>query len=509
MTDADGGAAERIAAARAALGGDPARAEALALAALDALGEDAGLRGVLAAARLALGRPREAIVDFRLARKWGGDDADLLFAMGVAYRELGRIDAAAECWEAAIVRDPGHADAIVNRTLAAMQAGEWKIAATVAAAGLDRGVGDPCLPLWLGHAYAKQHRDAEAAAAYRRAIAAAPENVEAWFALALALRDISAFAAARAALARVLDLDPGHADAGFEAAQLHLMAGDWEKGFALWDRRLARRLLLLPDDLPGAAWNGEPLPSGTLLLQAEQGFGDALQFLRYAPLAAERVGRLVLRVHPQLVRLLERADAAWSVVPFAAPVAADAHAPLLSLPRLLGVFDPRVDLAACLAVPRREPVGRPRIGLVWAGNPAHYNDSRRSSSFAEFLRLRRVSGCDFVHFQFGADAAAIRRDWPELVDGTAGAADFADTAARYAACDLLVGVDTAAVHLAGAIGVPAWVLVPKVADWRWGEAGERSPWYATARVLRQETAGDWAGLLERVAAELATRIGRG
>ncbi len=490
-----------VAACRAALGAnDPARAESLALGFLETLGEEPRLRGIVGAARLARGDARAAIADFQLARAWGGDDADLYFALGEAWRRAGDLDEAMACWRCAIARDPGHADATVNATLSALRAGDWEAARSLAENGLAQGVADPRLPLWLGHALAKLHREAEAAIAYRAAVERAPGDAGAWFALALSLRDQRQFGAARAALARVLDIAPDHADAGFEAAQLDLMRERWAEGFALWDWRLRRRLALLPDDLPGRPWDGSVLPEVTLLLQAEQGLGDTLQFLRYAFLAARRVGRIVLRVHPPLVRLLDRPDLPWTVTELGVPAAADVHAPLLSLPRILGEASPRADLAAYLhSVAPRDPSRRRRVALVWAGSPTHHNDARRSCRFADFLVLRRVARIDFVHFQLDADRAAVRRDWSELADGGAGVADCLDTALRLRDCDLAICVDTAIAHLAGAMGLPVWVLVPFVADWRWGVAGSASPWYASARVWRQDSPGDWDGPLARIA----------
>ncbi len=356
-----------VAACRAALGAnDPARAESLALGFLESLGEEPRLRGVVGAARLARGDARAAIADFQMAQAWGGDDADLHFALGEAWRRAGDPEAAAAGGRRASARDPGHADATGNATLSALRAGDWEAARALAEGGLAHGVADPRLPLWLGHAFAKLHREAEAAIAYRAAVERAPGDAGAWFALALSLRDQRQFGAARAALARVLEIAPDHADAGFEAAQLDLMRERWAEGFALWDWRLRRRLPLLPADLPGRPWDGAALPGEPLLLQAEQGLGDTLQFLRYAGLAARRVGRVVLRVHPPLLRLLDRPDLPWTVADLGAPTAAEVHAPLLSLPRILGEASPRVDLAG-ICDPTRRAIRRAAAASPWSG----------------------------------------------------------------------------------------------------------------------------------------------
>jgi Flp pilus assembly protein TadD len=465
----------------------------------DKTGGDRSPARVLGDARLAAGDAPAALEYYRMAI--AADDAcpDLLYAAGVAEHRCGDLAAARSFWRRALVLRPDHPDAAINATLAAMQAGDWAEAEEIAAAAIAAGVPDVRLLLWRGHALAKQFREVEAATAYRAAVAADPASVEAWFALGLGLRDLGAHDAARTSFAQVLKLAPEHVEAAFEAAQLDLMAGRWQAGFALWPARLRRRTTLLPEAMEGEAWDGAPL-AGTLVLQAEQGIGDCLQFLRYAGLAAERVGRLVLRVHPPLLRLLNRSDFPWMAVPFGEAVAADAHAPLLDLPRLLECADPCAGRAAWLAA---EPWRRRdnRVGLVWSGNPAHHNDGRRSAGFGPFRELKRVAGVSFCHFQWGG-AAEAAADWPELVDATAEAIDFADTALQMAKCDLIVSVDTAAAHLAGALGVPAWVLVPDIPDWRWGGSGDATPWYPRASVWRQASRGGWNELLDRVAEAL-------
>lgn len=463
----------------------------------DKTGDDGAGLHRMGDACLGAGDAAAARDHYRMAIALGREDPDLHYALGVAEQLCGDLVAAARCWRRVLALAPGHADAAVNATLAALQSGDWAAAADLAEEALAVGNPDPRLHLWLGHARAKQMREVEAASAYRAAVAAAPASVEAWMSLGLALRDLAAFEAAHRAFGQVLALAPDHAEAAFEIAQLDLLAGRWREGFGRWDARLRRRVALLPETMDGVPWTGATL-AGTLLVQAEQGLGDTLQFLRYAFAAAARVRRLVVRVHPPLLRLLNDPAFPWLAVPFGAPVAADAWAPLLSLPLLLGTPDPCADRAAWLARGRHTRRGA-TVGLVWSGNPAHHNDGRRSAGFAPFLALRGVSGVQFRHFQFGATAAETAA-WPDLADATAGARDFADSAERMAACDLVITVDTAAAHLAGALGVPAWVLVPDVPDWRWGAAGAATPWYPTARVWRLAARGAWDALLERVAA---------
>jgi tetratricopeptide (TPR) repeat protein len=297
-----------------------------------------------------------------------------------------------------------------------------------------------------------------------------------------------------------------------------LLLGRYEEG---WREYEARLKLLPPRSFSAPRWNGEPLPGGAIYLHCEQGFGDSVHFIRYAPLvrAHSKAARVILECQPELVRLL-LANVGWEaeIVPRAAgneeprlPV--DAHLPLPSLPLVLGLYEPlpmeapylRAD-PALRAVWRERlgPASGLRLGLAWAGSPDHQSDETRSLAAEMLLPLLRASGVTFYSLQVGRGAAFARPLLDAgLIDFTAHLGDFADTAALLAELDLVVSVDTAVVHLAGAMGRPVWTLLAFVPDWRWGLEREGTPWYPTMRLFRQPALGDWDSVLGRVAAEVA------
>jgi hypothetical protein len=251
-----------------------------------------------------------------------------------------------------------------------------------------------------------------------------------------------------------------------------------------------------------------PAAGRRILLFWEQGLGDTLQFLRYVKLVAAKGGEVVLWVQPPVAPLL----ADWLGVTVVAGTEADlpqfdVQCSLLSLPRL---FATRPD---CIpgAVPYLKPptvwprrTGALQVGLAWSGRAAHRNDANRSVALAALAPVLAVPGCDFHVLQTeiraaDADSAA---QWPQLIDRHAELHDFADTAALVAGLDLVISVDTAVAHLAGALGVPLWLLLPAVPDWRWLLGRDDSPWYPTARLFRQRRAGAWEPVVARVAAAL-------
>jgi hypothetical protein len=257
------------------------------------------------------------------------------------------------------------------------------------------------------------------------------------------------------------------------------------------------------------------LSGKTILLYAEQGVGDCLQFARYAPLVARRGARVLLAVHRELKALLSNlADAVFAegepLPPF------DLRCPLLSLPLAFGTTlatipdnVPYVHADAEQVArwqTRLGPSGSLRVGLAWSGNPAHKNDYRRSLAFDCLAPVLALPDVQFVSLQKKvrpADAERLRRS--PLIDLAAELNDFADTAAVVASLDLVIAVDTAVAHLAGAMGKPTWVLLPFSPDWRWLLDRDNSPWYPTARLFRQPRIGDWASVIARVAEELWRR----
>lgn len=253
---------------------------------------------------------------------------------------------------------------------------------------------------------------------------------------------------------------------------------------------------------PERRWTGAEIAGKTVLLHAEQGLGDTLQFVRYAPLVAARGARVVLAVQPALVRLLQGTPGVDEVIPAGGKLPSfDLYCPLLSLPGLLATsletIPPALPYALELAS-RPHGQGPVRVGLVWAGSSTFADDRKRSIPPETIGQLGPLPGVEFHNLQFGADAFPI----PGMVDSIAGAKDFADTAARIAGLDLVVSVDTAVAHLAATLGKPVWLLARYQGCWRWLHDRVDSPWYPSIRIYRQPAPNNWDTTLQRIRADL-------
>jgi hypothetical protein len=311
-------------------------------------------------------------------------------------------------------------------------------------------------------------------------------------------------------------LDPNNPEAHWNLSLALLLTGNFEEGWREYDWRWEASQKQAKRTYPQPQWDGSDLSGRTILLYSEQGLGDALQFIRYVPLVAARGGRVVVECRPELKRLLESMPGIVLTATGESLPQFDVHLPILSLPRVFGTtlenipaqvpyLSPAPDLVRRWQ--ERAGFGRDRlnIGLAWAGNRSHVNDRNRSIPFDTFLPLLDVPGVAFYSLQKGdgAEASPGRQMNPSVVDLTGDLVDFEDTAALVSHLDLLISVDTAVAHLAGALAKPVWTLLPYVPDWRWMLERDDSPWYPTMRLFRQTTPGDWASVIRSVAGELA------
>lgn len=319
--------------------------------------------------------------------------------------------------------------------------------------------------------------------------------------------------------------DPECAGSRYNLALTELRLGDWAQGWSDYEARWSfREVHRKPRRLAHPRWQGEPLAGRRILLHAEQGLGDTIQFCRYAAMVAERGGVPVLAVQEPVEKLMRslalvRAGAA-RVVPLDAALHGsgeqfDCECPLMSLPAVLDTTIETVpwsgaylsaDAAEVATKGRQFPAlaGRAQVGIAWAGNPRYRSDAQRSMCLSTMLPLLRDVDADWISLQKGAPAEQIA-ELPGGIcvrDGCSGDRDLAETAAWMANLDLVITSDTCIAHLAGAMGKPVWILLPYLADWRWMEQTEGTPWYPTARLFRQRERGDWAGVMERVAREL-------
>ncbi len=366
--------------------------------------------------------------------------------------------------------------------------------------------------------YRATNRLDDALRAGQEAVRLAPDNAPHRVDLGLVHLTRSENQAALGCFVAALGRDAENANAHMALGELLLSLGEFRPGWLEyeWRNKLDQAKGTLPK-MAAAAWNGMRMPGARVLLVADQGFGDMMQFARYIPRVAERVGEVVVGWGPEVVALLAGTPGvAAAYVRFADIPPHDAYCLMSSLPGLFGTelesvpwsgpylhADPgkRAEWAARLG-PR---TGRQRVGLAWAGRPTHPNNARRSVGIADLAPILGVEGIEFVTVQKPVSEAdqAFLRGFPQVREVSAHLADFADTAALLANLDLLVSVDTSVVHLAGALGVACWVLVPRPADWRWLHGRVESPWYPSLRLFRQERPQEWGAVVEKVVTALS------
>jgi tetratricopeptide (TPR) repeat protein len=497
-------------------------AQRLLAAAVKARPEIAAGWSNLGQAQHALKRPADALQSFDKALALAPEDVDILYQHANALISLNRHREALEELQTVLARKPQHFEARLNSglTQAALGVPERALADFDAALALIPQ--HPVAHFNRGVALIKLGRYAEAVAANERAIAAAPDYATAWLNRGMALAQLRRFADAIASYGEVLARRKDSADAYFNRALALLTTGDYRRGFADYEWRWRRTGVTAPKSRGRRLWLGDfALAGKTILLHAEQGLGDTIQFARYAPLLAAAGAKVVLEVQPELKALLSRLDGVNAVVargeaspPF------DVHCPLGSLPLALKTELQNVPAPIPYLAADEDRVKKwsarigalpgPRIAVAWAGNPAHDNDRNRSIALSTLAPLFPPPGVgtSFISIQRelrGDDAAQLAAQ-PRLTHIGGALADFDDTAAVLSLCDLLITVDTAPAHLAGAMGRPVFVLVPFAPDWRWTLDGDTTPWYPTVRIFRQPALGDWNTAIARVAAALQNDI---
>lgn len=476
----------------------------------------AGPRGPLALAELAnvvaaRGRREEALALFDEALALDASVARTHHNRAVTLAELRRHDAAISGFDAALRLAPGFARAHAARA-DALRAQGWP---REALAGYDRA-------LALEPGYAPAHngrgialrllaRPVSALASFERALDARPGYVDAHANRAHTLIALGRLDDARDAYARAIAIDPAHAESRFGTGLVHLLRGELERGLELYEWRWRRPANPAPRHAQVAPWRGDaPLAGRHLLLHAEQGLGDTIQFCRYAPIAARAGARVTLEVQRPLAGLLRGLDGVDAVFAMGDPIPRpDLECPMGSLPfafrtTLADVPPPAPGLRADPSLVERwsralGPRTRRRVGLAWSGARGHANDANRSLPYASLRRLLDADA-DFVCVQDRVrdeDAPALAADARVRVfDGAL--TDFAQTAALLACVDLVVAVDTSVAHLAASLGRPTWILLPSAPDWRWMIGRDDSPWYPTARLFRQSTRGQWDDVVDRI-----------
>jgi len=410
----------------------------------------AAAAGRLAVALHATGQVREAADQYATAAQLNPESVELLYNWGTALSALGQVQEARRLFAACVQRDPMHVGARINLGAICQESGEWSDA--------------------LEH--------------YERAI----------------------------------QLDPQAADAHYNRGLIRLLHGDLSGGWQdfEWRDRVPDFPMRQPN-LP--RWDGTPSVDKTLLVHAEQGLGDTLQFVRYLNRVRARCPRLILQVQARLVPLLRQSGFPEAIGDDVALPPADWHVPLMSLPRIFGTTWESIPHEVPYLFPQADHVTRQRawlrqfpgyrVGIAWRGSPTHRGDAQRSVELCQFEALSRVPGVTLVSLQRhdeleqrGRVSFAVQQ--PEEPWDMSGA--FVDTAALVAELDLVITVDTAIAHLAGALGRPVWLALSNHPDWRWQLSGDGTPWYPTMRLFRQTAPGDWAGVMARMAQTLAQAV---
>lgn len=468
------------------------------------------------------------------------DDGRVPYVQGLLALRNGHAEEAVPLLSEALRRQPAHPGIRRNLVRALLMGEQFDQVLIQANAALAGAPEDAELHFALGTALTAVGQPSRACAAFGRALALKPDHAASWLNMGNASADLddlgSAETLCRTAIRLNAALPEAHASLGYiltmqgqlreaieacetairlrpDFAQAHwnlaaaaLLSGDLPRGFAEyeWRKRHARFRADFPE-LAGKPWDGTGGAGQTVLVRAEQGSGDVIQFVRYLPLLRDMGQVPVLVCAPSLIPLVRSMPGVRAVSSSHPLPAYDAWIDQISLPRVFGTRLDSIpgteayltaDPVRARAWRTRLPAGR-KVGIAFAGNPKHRGDRRRSIPSEVMIKLPDIPGQTFVNLQAGGLAGNLA-----LPDLSAWMTDYAETAALIANLDLVVTVDTSVAHLAGALGKPVWILLPHAPDWRWLLGRSDSPWYPTARLFRQSAPGDWTSVLADVMRDL-------
>jgi hypothetical protein len=444
-------------------------------------------------------------------------------AKAVEHELAGRIEEARACVDKVLAKTPDDAPAVHMAGVLAFRSGRRAEAAELMERSLTLGPPKPYFLRNLCEIYRHLGRYDEALEAGTAAAAGDPGDPICQVNLAVLHYARGEPEPSITAAKRALELDPNLPGAHFALAEAWLLQGDLARGWEAyeWRFRLKGVPKLMPTDGP-AQWDGAPLPDGRLMLIADQGFGDCIQFARYIPWAAGRCRDLVIAASREIQPIVRQLAGGaivfdrWEDCP-----PSDAHVPLSGLPRLHGggLADIPADIPylkpealAVLAWKARlealAPGARRKVGIAWAGRPTHNNDANRSMSLRDLAPLAQLDGITLVSLQKGEPQNQVGDYFGRapLINLGPEIATFNDTMAIIESLDLVITVDTSVAHLAGAMGKETWIMLPRACDWRWLQDRSDSPWYPPVTLLRQTDHRQWAPVVAAVAAKLRDRL---
>jgi tetratricopeptide (TPR) repeat protein len=435
--------------------------------------------------------------------------------LGNIYQEMKQLDEAIACYRKALKLNPNLPKAYYNLGIALQDSKQPDEAILYYRKAVVLGMHTPGLYSNLGLALQEQGQADEAISSYQKALQLDPKFVEAHYNLGNAFQEKGQLDKAISCYQKVIQLDSDYTDARYNLSLVLLLTGDFKQGWEEYEWRWKLKDKE-QNHYSQPLWKGNDIAGCTILLHAEQGFGDTIQFIRYAPLVAERCKRVIVQCQKELISLLHTVKGVDQVFMQGQQLPEfDLHCPLLNLPSIfetdmsnIPAKIPYITADAAKAEMWKERIqkggARIRTGLVWSGNPKHKKDHKRSCRLEIFSPLAEAGKITFYSLQKGSAAAEAKNPHHDLqlIDYTEEMYNFADTAGLIANLDLVISVDTSVAHLAGALGKNVWILLPFDSDWRWLLDREDSPWYPTMKLYRQPAPGDWESVISRVKEDL-------
>jgi tetratricopeptide (TPR) repeat protein/glycosyltransferase involved in cell wall biosynthesis len=443
------------------------------------------------------------------------DHANQLNEQGLQLLGKGQIDHALACFEKAIQVDNQHANALCNIGRIYYEKGQWEAAVNYFQQSIAIRSDLPEAYSNMGLALHRLYRMDEAIESYQKALSLKPNYAIACHNMGFTLEKLGRLKESIQWYERAIEIDPNYTYAHSNLGITLLLSGHYEKGFSEYEWRLKR-----PDfekrDFQSVKWDGSPFPKKRLLIYPEQGYGDVIQFIRYLPEIKRKGGTVILETHEKLIRLLGSFPYFDHLIVHGHSVPpVDYHISIASLPYIFQttlktipstnpyLFSPSIDKANI--VKSIQLIDSFRVGIAWAGSPVHKDDKSRSCELEMLYPLTQIKGVVLFSLQKGPAASALKQlekmpviDLSNIID------DFADLASAIRHMDLVISVDTATAHLAGAMGKPTWIMLPFTPDWRWMLDRTDSPWYPTVRLFRQSRPGDYSSVIKTMANALAT-----
>jgi hypothetical protein len=436
-----------------------------------------------------------------------------VFTLAVQFHQKGNLAQAEPLYRQILQADPSHPDALHMLGMLAQQTGHPDAALALIRRALAVNPDNADAQNSLGTLLKDQDQLAEATACFRRALQLHPGYANAHCNLGNVLKDQGELSEAAASYRQALLIDPCHKPTLWNRALLRLLQGHFADGWPDFELRFARPGMG-PRLCPQPRWDGTPLDGKTILVHAELGLGDTIQFARYLPMVKARAGNVIFECQPSLIALFKRLQGADQIIAAGSPVPPfDVHIPLLSLPGLFGTtldtIPADIPYVSVDATPMSvEPTTATKIGIAWQANPRHQGHRHKSFSLSSFEALAHLEKVRLFSLQVGpgleqlATASFPVTDLGSKFDLTS----LADLAAALMNLDLVITVDTAVAHLAGAMGIPAWVPLPLIPDWRWLLARNDSPWYPTMRLFRQTKLGDWGEVFQQITEQVRSEF---